>query len=340
MRLNDFLPGINLLNDAYSDVADTLELENPTVRQRIYDVLTSWNRALSPEYEFLSTYEELVLGDRKSIEKHSETIDHLNHLMRQGDYQNISTWSTYLLNTLARYVARVDEAAKRKAGRLAASGEEEAEALKAREDRRAAGLFLKEIEQANLTHTLHMAVAHAKAAVAEAEAAAESAKTAAGIASGSRLTDRFSALSIEQLNTAKKFRWLTVIGVVVGILGTYWLAFPFGESHSTDISAGDAIIRVSLLGAVLGLATYFGRQAGYHRDLGIWAKTIKEQLLTFDGYMEPLHNEQLRDAMRVSFAARVFGPTPEYREDSGVTLSSSVTNGLLEMAGKSQSNAK
>lgn len=339
MSLNEFRTGIESLSRAYADVADAFALEDPAVRQQFYDVLHSWYLALSPDYEFLAEYEESVLRDKESIDKHNETVARLDDLVRQRDYENISTWSTYLLDTLRGYVTRVEDAAKRQAGKLEGDGKK-SEAVKARGDYRTAGLLLREMEQAALSHSLRIAVKKAKTAVTEAEAAAESAKAAAGIASGSRLTDRFAALSTEQLGTATKFRWLTVIGVVVGILVTYWLAFPPGEPHATGITAGDAIIRVSLLGAVLGLATYFGRQAGYHRDLGIWAKTIEEQLLTFDGYMEPLHDEQLRDALRVSFAARVFGPTPEYREDSGVMLSSSFTSGLSEMFGKSQTNAK
>lgn len=339
MKLDEFRPGIESLSRTYSDVADILDLEDRAVRQHFYDVLSSWHRALSPDYEFLAKYEESVLRDRASIEKHNQNVGQLDDVVRQRDYENIPTWSAYLLNTLRRYVTKVEDAAKRHAGRLEGEGEA-SEALKAREDYRAAGLLLREMEQTELSHALRLAVKKANAAVEEAETAAESARAAAGIASGSTLTQRFEALSNEQLRTAKIFRWLTVIGVFLGIFLTYWMAFPFGEFDAIELSAGDAILRVSLLGAVLGLATYFGRQAGYHRDLGIWAKTIKEQLLTFDGYMEPLHDEQLRDAMRVSFAARVFGPTPEYREDSGVTLSSSMASGLLEMVGKSQNNAK
>lgn len=339
MRLNEFLAGIESLTRAYADAADIFEVEDPAERQHLYDVLTSWHQALSPDYEFLAKYEESVLRGKESVDQHNETVGRLSDLITQRDYENISTWSIYLLNTLRRYVARVEDAAKRQAGELEGGGKKP-EALRARNDYRAAGLLLREMEQIDLSHSLRIAVKKAKAAVAEAETAAESARTAAGIASGSTLTTRFAALSTEQLHTATKFRWLTVICVVMGIFGTYWLAFSPDASPAAEITAGDAILRVSLLGAVLGLATYFGRQAGYHRDLGTWAKTIKEQLLTFDGYMEPLHDEQLRDAMRASFAARVFGPTPEYREDSGVTLSSSVTSALLEMVGKSQTNAK
>lgn len=335
MRLNEFRAGIESLSRAYADVADVLILEDPAGREQIYDVLSIWNQALGPDYEFLAEYEESVLREKRSIDKHNETVGRLVDLVSQRDYENISIWSVYLLDTLRGYVARTVDTARNQAGKFEGAGKT-SEALKARQDHRAAGLLLREIELANLSHALQIAVRKAKTAVAEAEAAAESARAAAGIASGSRLSARFAALSTKQLGTATKFRWLTVIGVLAGILGTYWLAFQPGESLVAEMTAGEAIIRVSLLGAVLGLATYFGRQAGYHRDLGTWAKTIEEQLLTFDGYMEPVHDENLRDAMRASFAARVFGPTPEYREDSGVMLSSSLTSGLLEMVGKSR----
>lgn len=334
MKLNEFRPGIESLNRAYNDVKDQLGTEDSVVSERVHDVLSLWGEALGKDYEFLTTYEESVLHGPGPINDHNEEVQQLGDDIRRLDSKNIAIWSRYPLNTLRNYVTEVATTARNEAGKFEDNGEAP-DASKARNDYRAAQLLLTRIQQAELSHLLRMAVKTAGNAVTEAETAAENAKTAAGIASGSTLTERFEELSNDHLRTGRRFRWLMATGVIAGIMGTYVLAFASGASNGTGTTTGDAIIKVSLLGAVLGLATYFGRQAAYHRDIGTWARTIKVQLLTFEGYMEPLHDETLRDAMRASFAARVFGSSPESKEDSGVTLSSSFMSELLATVGKS-----
>ncbi|WP_156945038.1 hypothetical protein [Arthrobacter sp. I3] len=338
MKLSEFSTGLESLNEAYREVTDQLRMEDSEANAGFRDVLLIWWEALSPDYEFLSTYEESVLQDKKSIDDHENTVEQLGNVLRQRDSKNIELWSAYLLDTLQKYVDKVAQTARDKAARVEGTGEK-SEASKMRDDHRRTLLLATRIEQADLSQRLRAAVKEARAAAKEAQGAAESAKIAAGVASGAELTKRFKALSKQQLRTATQFRWLTAVCVLAGIVGTYWIAFGAGVSHPAETTTGDAIIRVSLLGAVLGLATYFGRQAGYHRDLGTWAKTIEEQLLTFDGYMEPVHDETIRDGMRAAFAARVFGSSPDSKDDSGVTLGSSFISELLAAVGKSGANA-
>jgi hypothetical protein len=335
MKLSDFRPWIESLRKTYNDVKDQLGKEDhEEAFERAFDVIRLWNQALGGEYEFSTEHAVLVLHGQEAVDDHKGEFKDLEEALKQRDAENITAGCRLLLGTLKNYVADVAKIAKNKAATLEGNGAKHL-ALTVRNDGRTAEMLLTQIEQANLSHSLRMAVKEATAAVKEAQSAAESAKTAAGVASGSKLTQRFAALSKQQLRTATRFRWLTAVGVLVGIGGTYWIAFASGASHSGGTTTGDAIIRVSLLGAVLGLATYFGRQAGYHRDIGTWAKTIEEQLLTFDGYMEPIHDETIRDGMRAAFAARVFGSTPESKDDSGVTLGSSFINELLAAVGKS-----
>lgn len=334
MTLSEFNVGLESLNEAYSEVTDQLRMEDSEANASIRDVLHIWWEALSSDYHFLPTYEESVLWDKKSIDGHKDTVEQLVGALRQRDSKNIEIWSGYLLGTLQKYVAKVTQTARDKAARFEGSGEK-SEASKVRDDYRKASLLSTRIEQALLSQQLRMAVKKARITVQEVEAAAVSAQTAAGFVSGARLTERFEALSKDHLRSARIFRWLTAIGAIAGITGAYFLAFTPGFSHGGATTTGDAILRVSLLAAVLGLATYFGRQAAYHRDLGTWARTIKEQLLTFDGYVEPLHDESLRNQMRAAFAARVFGSSPESKEESGVALTSSLMSELLAAAGKS-----
>lgn len=334
--LSELRTGIESLNGPYRDVADQLSMDDPEVHARIRDVILIWAEALGPDYEFLTIYENSVLVDTKSVQAHLNDVEQLSNALKQCDSKNIVIWSGYLLNTLHRYVAKVGRVAMDKASRYR---EIQEEASKARDDSRKASLLETRIEQAEISQELRAALGHARTTVRELEAAAASAQTAAGFVSGAQLTERFKELSKDHLKSALIFRCLTVAGVAVGIVGTFFLAFVPGISHGGTTTTGDAILRVSLLGAVLGLATYFGRQAAYHRDLGTWARTIKEQLLTFDGYVEPLKDGDLRDHLRAAFAARVFGSSPDSKEDSGVSLGSTFMGELLSAAGKSGANA-
>ncbi|MCP2048185.1 UNVERIFIED_ORG: hypothetical protein J3D58_002257 [Paenarthrobacter nicotinovorans] len=335
MKLSDFELDLNALNVAYRSAGEQLGATDSVADERVQDLLRIWWEALSADYRFLPNYEESVLHDAKSVMKHKQALEQLELAIKQQDSKSIIIWCEYPLSTLQQYVSKVGAAARDRASRMVGDNHEQDEASDIRNDYRMAALLQMRIEQVNLSHELRVAVRKAKDARAEAETAAENARTAAGIASGSNLTERFKQLSEDQLRTAFWFRCLTAAGVLVGIVGTYLLTF--GHSGA-EISAGEAIVRVSLLGAVLGLATYFGRQAAYHRDLGTWARTIKEQLLTFDGYVEPISDETLRGQMRAAFAARVFGSSPESKDEAGVTLSSSLVSELLAAIGKSGAN--
>lgn len=332
MTLTDLRPGIESLNVPYNEVADQLRMDDPEAYARVNDVIRIWGDALGPYYDLLTTYETSVLVDRKSVNDHENEVKQLRDALAQRDSDNIVIWSGYLLNTLHRYVSKVARVTLDKAVRFEHLPEE---ASKARDDSRRAAVLETRIEQADIAQELRAALGHARATVRELNEAAASAQAAAGFVSGAKLTDRFNELSTDHLKSAAMFRWLTVAGVALGIVGTFVLGFVPGVSHGGTTTTGDAILRISLLGAVLGLATYFGRQAAYHRDVGTWARTIKEQLLTFDGYVEPLTDVDLRNHLRAAFASRVFGSSPESKEDTGVSLSSNFMSELLAAVGKS-----
>lgn len=338
MKLDEFRDGLETVNVAYREVVDQMAIEDPGAEVVARDTLGIWWEALGTDYEFLSVYEDSVLRDLKSITMHKDTVAQLEAALRQREYRNVELASGYLFSTLQTYVLRAQQKAKDRAARSEGAGAKE-HAAEERNDYRRASLLLSRMNQIDLSNRLRTALNEARAHVKEAETAATNAKVAAGVASGARLTARFAALSKAQLCTSTLFRWLTAVFVVIGIGGTYWIAFGLGASHPGSATTGDAIIRVSLLGAVLGLATYFGRQAGYHRDIGTWAKTIEEQLLTFEGYLEPIGDAEIRDGMRAAFAARVFGSSPDSKDDVGVTLGSSFMSELMTALKKSAESA-
>ena len=330
--LSELRTGIESLNVPYNEVADQLMMEDPAAYARINDVIRIWGAALGPYHDLLTAYEASVLVDSKSVTDHENEVKQLRVALTQRDSDNIVIWSGYLLNTLHRYVSKVARVAMDKASTYEQIPEE---ASKVWDDSRRASVLETRIEQAEIAQELRAALGHARSTVRELNEAAASAQTAAGFVSGAKLTDRFKKLSTDHFTAAVVFRILTVAAVALGIVGTFALGFVPGVPQGGTTTTGDALLRISLLGAVLGLATYFGSQAAYHRDLGTWARTIKEQLLTFDGYVEPLTDNDLRNHLRTAFASRVFGSSPESKEDAGVSLSSNFMSELLAAVSKS-----
>lgn len=326
MRLSDFTTELEALNRAYRDSVDTNELY---AMRRVHDVITIWWDALGEDYRFMEDYIEFVLQDIDEVRDHRVTLENLDQAIRQDDSSGIEIWCEKLVGTLKVYAAKVQKLTMERA-RTAGSNVDvpQQSEYSTRLEHRAVSLLISRIENADASQQLRVATKEARLAATDAQAAAESARTAAGVASGSTLTTRFNALANRHFWAATAFRILTVVGVIVGLSVAF--ALPLGgTTAAADNTPGNAILRVSLLAGVLGLATYFGRQAAYHRDVSTWARTIKEQLLTFDGYMEPVSDHNLRDQMRAAFAGRVFGPSPESsKEDAGVTLSSPVLSEL------------
>lgn len=332
MRRSDFEDGITSLTGAYRATTNELVRTDPSSDQRVGDLIHIWWEVLTDEYRFMDQHVEIVLADPKSIAAHKEAVEQLSAAVLQHDSKNIEIWSGVLLGTFKNYLKQVEKLAVEWATKTRDNqGNVPPESIQAQNELRTVVLLLNRIEQLELTHQLRLATQRAKLAVEEAEKAAEDAKAAAGVASGSKLTERFAALAKRHFWAATLFRFFTAIGVLGGIL--------WGSLHADaeSTTTAEAILRVSLLAGILGLATYFGRQAGYHRDVSTWASTIKEQLLTFDGYIDPVADSELRDKMRAAFAARVFGSSPESKDEPGVTLSSPVLSEVAAMFTKAVS---
>lgn len=336
MSRTDFDAGITSLANAYRESTDELAHTDPAANQLVLNVLQLWWELLSVDLQFVDGYEQTVLPDAKSVREHEEAVQQLDSSIRRFDSKNIEIVSLYLLGTLKNYAKKVEKLVIDRAGRVrGAEGHTAPEFQTAQNERRTITLLLARVEQAELSHQLRQATQRAMTAVEAAEKAAEDARKAAGVASRSKLTERFEALAQRHFKAATLFRILTAVGVLGGII---WGSIHADAMSGTETdTTAEAILRVSLLAGILGLATYFGRQAAYHRDVSTWASTIKEQLLTFDGYIDPVDDAQLRDQMRAAFAARVFGSSPESKDEPGVTLSSPVLSEVAAMFTKTGS---
>jgi hypothetical protein len=337
MQRKDFNAGLESLLDAYKGAEDQLVKYEPSTAQRVVDVLSVWSEFLSEEMAFIDSYDELVWTETKSVTDHEEAVQQLAVVLQRRDSTNIELWAVYVVRTLRIYLNEVNKTVSERWSKIPrGEGSLDPDSAEVNLQRRTVGLLVNRIEQIELSHRLREANRAADKAVRVAQTAAEDARTAAGVASRSKLTTRFAALAKKHFWAATLFRVLTAAGVVGGIWAV--LHIPVAEVVSgTDTATAEAILRVSLLAGVLGLATYFGRQAAYHRDVSTWASTIKEQLLTFDGYIDPVNDDDLRDQMRAAFAARVFGSTPDSKEEPGLTLSSPMLSEVAALFAKASS---
>ncbi|WP_394253307.1 hypothetical protein [Arthrobacter pityocampae] len=339
MKRIDLVGGLNAIAAAYRHWTEDLVIDDGSTYQLVRDVVDLLTDITSDSLSFADTLFPFVLSEPANVKKHHETVRHLVESIENQDAPNIEIWCITLMGTLDRYLRRLEQDARQAADSVRAlEGHTYTDLLMAENDWRTATLLSARYEQMRLSHQLRVGVRKAKSSVEEAQRAAEDARIAAGIASGSKLTERFEALAKRHFWASTIFRILTTLGVLGGLVGLLLAPLDqFGSGPATDSGTAEAILRVSLLAAVLGLATYFGRQAAYHRDVSTWASTITEQLLTFDGYIDPVDDVQLRDQMRAAFAARVFGSSPESKEEPGLTLSSPVLSEVAAMFAKASS---
>ncbi|MFC3299787.1 hypothetical protein FJV46_11440 [Arthrobacter agilis] len=333
----DLAKDIEALRSAYAENADALEVEAASAQKLISDTISLWLTVLSDEFDFLDAPGAPIVSDTANIQEHKETIENVIHSVRNSDARNIEIWCGYLLNTLRKYLRSSQELLTKMAGiaRGRESDGHRTNLVAVEANRRSVEVLLARLEQIQLSYSLRSANEQASVALREARSAAEDARAAAGLASGSKLTERFAAMGRKHFWAATTFRVLTAVGVLGAIWGVLIVpSATLADGTGTDSETAVAILRVSLLAGALGLATYFGRQAAYHRDVSTWANTIKEQLLTFDGYVDPVDDPQLRDQMRVAFAARVFGSSPDSKDEPGLTLSSPLLSEVAAMFAK------
>lgn len=327
MQREDMTSGIETLAQAYRDTTDVLVMEDREANQRVHDLIQVWWDVLGNDFQFADGHAETFLANDAQVSDYRTTIDQLATAIRHRDSENIELWSEKLLGILGRYLRRVEKSALERAGRFGGSqGPAGAAADQARTERRTVSLVVARLEQMELSHRLRVATRLAEAAAQGAQKAADDARNAAGFASTKELTKQFNQLATRESTSAKRFRLWTIVTIIAAVALSYFLR------PADDASTGEALFRIALLAGVLGLATYLGRQAAHHRNLSTWAATIKVQLLTFDGYVDPVREETLRDQMRVAFAARVFGSAPESKDEPSPTLASPVAELVAQIA--------
>ncbi|RAM38216.1 hypothetical protein [Arthrobacter globiformis] len=172
----------------------------------------------------------------------------------------------------------------------------------------------------------------------KAEASATAASDAAGITGDAALSSYYSELAAEEKQAANTFRKLTVVMAFAGAgaTGIFLAGHSFGLVW-LDVAQGDyvhLIQRAVFVGGVFGLAGYFARQAHQHRSMANWASALAVQLMTFDAYLRAVDSSEVKDDLRRSFAARVFGEHPAMKGEPVPTPSAAAMDTAVDWAAK------
>ncbi|MGC5223259.1 hypothetical protein ACPW96_11795 [Micromonospora sp. DT81.3] len=144
----------------------------------------------------------------------------------------------------------------------------------------------------------------AVALVEQTQDARDAARSAAGVAGSASLATHFAAYAGGERTAANTFRLLTIVAVVGGLAGVLYLG---------PLDAGDwagITYRLAIVATAGALAGYFGRQAGQHRRMYNWAKSLEVQLQSFPAFVEPVPAEERGEVYR-TFARRVLSAPPE-----------------------------
>lgn len=331
MLRKDVNPSMDKIAAAFRDTPWEMLGLSGAVSSFAYDLIGIGYDIGSDTLDFVDRHSAAIKIDSRTMGKFDEVVDNFVLALRNGHLKNCEIWGKTLLGVFDNYVTQVLLELERPANN---EGQSREESERAELDRRHLRSIVARINQATLTLRLNMAILEAEGAAAEAKEAAKNAQESAGFVAGATLADRFKVLARKHFWASTVFRILTVAAILAGIYVA--LDVPPNQVNET----GEAIFRISILAGVFGLATYFGRQAAHHRDVSTWSITIKEQLLTFDGYVDPVGDSDLKNQMRATFAARVFGSSPAGKEEPGLPLGSTTLNDLVAVLTKAGSGPR
>lgn len=145
----------------------------------------------------------------------------------------------------------------------------------------------------------------AESAATAAESAATVAREAAGMVGDANMALHFEKYARREWWSANIFRVAAIILIVCAVAAAAFLP------HAAE---GDWVgfgYRVAQIAGIAGLGAYFGRQAGQHRRIYNWARSIQVQLQSFPAFIEPVADEAVRGRIYDVFARRVLGSPPE-----------------------------
>lgn len=196
---------------------------------------------------------------------------------------------------------------------------------------------VKQLSELDAEARLQELIAEATDAVKKTKESAGKAAQAAGQTGTSGMSLAYQKLAGEELKAANGFRWATIgMSAAAAALATLFIFGPILGMIS-DFGTNDyphLFQRIVFLAGILGLAGYFARQAHHHRAMANWARSVDVQLQTFEAFLDPVSNEDVRNELRQAFAVRVFGDHPAMKGEPPVTSSAAVLDAAVSLAAK------
>lgn len=302
-------------------------LERGTLR-RLDQSVALWRKLLgSPDLGFIPQFKVWMFHSPDTLDNFRSYVSALEETIIEGEDEKVLASSAGLDKILREYLELVEEVIS---SRLA-------ETQKPVEQGTLGfylvnlGDFIADVQKLIAHDESLVWAAEAKQAAAEAETAKDNAKQASSATSEVAMAGEFAKFGVQESKQATTYRAATISLIVVGILVSIAL-------HSlATASVAEAIYKLAILGAIFGLAGYLGRQAGHHRDLAVWARTINVQLQTFEAFLDPIGDEANRDHARLAFASRVFGAVPQSKE-APTGPSNEIFEQIISLANKANSS--
>lgn len=144
----------------------------------------------------------------------------------------------------------------------------------------------------------------------------DKAKDAAGEIGNASLSSHFATYADDEVKAANGFRKAALTGFVVAL--AFALLFGNGKDGWLLAFQNDwTALAFKVAGAlgIGGISAYLARQAGQHRRMSNWARSMAVQLQSFPAFIEPLAYEQQADMYQM-LARRVFTAPPEKNVDA------------------------
>lgn len=150
----------------------------------------------------------------------------------------------------------------------------------------------------------------------ELQESVEKAKDAAGEVGNASLSSHFASYADEELRSANGFRNAALTGFALAL--AFALLFGNGKdgwflTFQNDWTA--LAFKVAGAAGIGGISAYLARQAGQHRRMSNWARSMAVQLQSFPAFIEPLAYEEQAEMYRM-LARRVLTAPPEKSGDA------------------------
>jgi hypothetical protein len=246
-----------------------------------------------------------VFSGRNFLDIGNELLDNLRYTISDGNEENLLQWVRTACSVLSTHVAALN-------------------AMDLVMDANSRGILSRTaLVDQQTTSLLDQAAlrASAKRLTEELQDSVVKARDAAGTVGNASLSSHFANYADQEVRSANRFRAFAIAGFTVALV--FALLFGNGKNgwlltFQSDWTA--LAFKVAGAAGIGSISAYLARQAGQHRRMSNWARSMAVQLQSFPAFIEPLGYEKQAE-MYDLLARRVFTAPPE---KSGNTSDDSV----------------